>query len=307
MIAMIGIGAGLGASVFALVWFLVPRRTSALVQLGRFDARDISHPPEHAPAPGRDGAVETRSGMQARLGGLLGRWLARQGIAVTSLRQDLALTGRSLEAVLGRKILAATVGFVVVTGAGTAVQSATGVSLPFGSAGALGVLSGAALFFVPDLEARVEAAGRRRDFRAALSTYLDLVSLEMAGAAAPAEALPAAARVGAGWPLALLRETLRQAKVSGQDQWEALSDLGQRVGVPELTELGVLIRQVRRSGGSVRTTLFARAATMRRRELADAEARAGNASQSMRLAQIIIALGFIVFILYPSLSNVLAV
>ena len=45
---------------------------------------------------------------------------------------------------------------------------------------------------------------------------------------------------------------------------------------------------------------------MRHRDLADAEAQAGRNSQSMRLAQILIGLGFVVFILYPSLSNVLA-
>ena len=309
MVVMVGLGAGLGAAIFALLWGLIPRRTSALVQLGLFDARDTSRPARRVPSLGleRDGGTSSGlSGVREWVGARLGEWLVRRGITVTSLRQDLALTGRGLEAVLGAKVLCAAAGFVVVTGSATTVQASAGVSLPVGSAGAVGVLAGAGLFFVPDLEARLEAAARRRDFRHALSAYLDLVSLEMAGAAAPAEALPSAARVGSGWPLALIRETLRQAKVSGQDQWEALSDLGQSVGVPELTELGTLIRQVRRSGGSVRDTLTARAATMRRRELADAEAQAGRNSQSMRIAQIIIGMGFGVFLLYPSLANVLA-
>ncbi len=61
------------------------------------------------------------------------------------------------------------------------------------------------------LEAAKQATGRRAEFRRALGAYLDLVALEMAGSAAPAEALPSAAQVGAGWPLALLRDTLYRA------------------------------------------------------------------------------------------------
>ena len=79
---------------------------------------------------------------------------------------------------------------------------------------------------MPDLEARSTATKRQVDFRRALGAYLDLVSLEMAGSAAPAEALPQAARVGAGWPLALIRDTLYRANRAGRDPWEALSAWG---------------------------------------------------------------------------------
>ena len=45
---------------------------------------------------------------------------------------------------------------------------------------------------------------------------------------------------------------------------------------------------------------------MRRHELADAEGNAGQKDQSMRLAQILIGFGFIVFIGYPAIVAVMA-
>ena len=110
---------------------------------------------------------------------------------------------------------------------------------------------------------------RRAEFRHALGAYLDLVALEMAARAAPAEALPAAAKIGTGWPLALIRDTLYRATRAGRDPWAALGDLGQRIGVTELRDLGQLIALVAHDGARVRSTLTARAQTMRRHELAE--------------------------------------
>ena len=126
-----------------------------------------------------------------------------------------------------------------------------------------------ALFFLPDLEAKADATRRRAEFRHALGAYLDLVALEMAARAAPAEALPAAAKIGTGWPLALIRDTLYRATRAGRDPWAALSDLGQRIGVNELRDLGQLVSLVAHDGARVRSTLTARAHTMRRHELAE--------------------------------------
>jgi tight adherence protein C len=311
MIAMAGVGAAIGAVMFALIWHLIPRPTSPVVVLGRFDAY------QQDTATGRldrrDGVDEDGGGSpsgrpswQVRWGRTLSEYLFQRGITYTTLRQDLALTGRSYEMTMGRKVLAFAAGFVLTLLTAVGVQAAAGFALPAGSAVVVALLIGAGFFVLPDLEARTEAAERRRDFRWALSAYLDLVALEMAGAAAPAEALPGAARVGFGWPVALLRDTLFRAAASGRDQWLALSELGERVGVPELRDLGALIRLVGQDGAQVRDTLTARAATMRRRELTDAEGEAGQRDQSMRMAQLLIGFGFVIFVGYPALAAVMA-
>lgn len=318
MTAMALVGAAIGALVFAVIWRLVAPRPSALVQLARFDAHQA-----HAQPTGRGGLtgrsslggqrVEPLTGPRnpvqqwtSAAGAWMAQRLAERGVAYTSLRQDLALTGGSMEATLGRKLLAFTAGFVVVAGTAVALRVAAGVATPPAVVTAAALVVGAGFAFLPDVEARREASRKRREFRRALAAYLDLVALEMAGSAAPTEALPNAARVGGGWSMALLRETLWRASLSGQDQWDALTELGARIGVPELRDLGALVRLVGRDGARIRQTLTARATTMRRKELAEAEGEAGEKDQSMRLAQILIGFGFIVFLTYPAVINVLA-
>jgi len=300
MIAMALVGAAVGGLLFLLVLRMAPPATSPLVRLGQFDARQAGRASSVAPHPAGD-----RRQWGERLGRRIAAELDRRGFAYTSLRQDLALTGRSFEALMARKVVVALAGFLIAVGALAGLWLTGGLRLPAGGAVALALLVAAGFSFLPDLEVRRQASDRRRDFRHALGSYLDLVALEMAGSAAPAEALPNAAKVGSGWPVALLRATLFRATRSGKDGWDGLSELGERIGVTELRDLGALVRLVGRDGARVRQTLTARAATMRRRELADAEGQAGQRDQSMRLAQVLIGMGFVVFVSYPAIVNVI--
>jgi len=294
MIGLAAVGAGLGACLWALAWRLARPSPRPLVVLGRYDAR---HEPHH-PVTGAGRSWAERAGV----------WLVVQaearGIRWTTLRQDVALTGRDLEAVMGRKVIGFAGGFL--TAAVFAVAAArVGLGLPVQAGFVVPLVVAVGFFLLPDLEARAEAAARRRDFRRALGAYLDLVRLEMAGSAAPAEALPNAARIGAGWPLALIRDTLYRATTAGQDHWAALSDLGHTIGVTELRDLGALLRLVGQDGAQVRDTLAARATSIRARALAEAEGQASQNDQSMSLAQLLIGFGFVLFVGYPAVAAVL--
>jgi len=305
MIAAVALGGLLGAVLFLFVVRLSPPKTSPLVQLAQLDAQ---HAPgaaaAAAPAPVAAGG-DWWGPVRLWAGSWLAQQLARRGVAYTTLRQDLALTGRTFEQALGRKVTLAGAGLVLGLLGSAVIGWAGDIALPAGAPIVLAVVFAAVMFFLPDLEARQEAAKRRAEFRRALGAYLDLVALEMAGSAAPAEALPSAARIGTGWPLALIRDTLYRATRAGRSPWTALADLGQRIGVGELRDLGQLIALVSHDGARVRSTLTARAQTMRRHELADLQGRAGKADQSMRIAQILIGLGFIAFLGYPAVVAVM--
>ena len=297
------VGAAIGGLLFALLLQLAPPRPSPLVQLGRLDAQYQAAGLGGSPSLRQ--AQPGRAMSQTQLGRAILTELTRRGFSQLRLRQDLALTGRDLDDVMGRKVVAAVAGLLLTLLTMVGMQLTAGLTLPLGAPIAVAVVVAAGFFFLPDMEARRQAADRRRDFRRALGAYLDLVALEMAGSAAPAQALTSAARVGAGWPMALLRDTLFRATRAGTDQWAALTELGVRIGVPELRDLGTLVRLVEHDGARVRQTLSARAATMRRRELADAQGRAGERDQSMRLAQVVIGFGFVVFLGYPAMVNVM--
>jgi len=307
MIAAIALGGLLGAALFLFMVRLFPPKTSPLVQLAQLDAQ---HAPGTAAAPSAPTAVaaggDWLGAVRSRAGSWLAHQLRRRGIAYTSLRQDLALTGRTFEQALGRKVTLAGAGLLIGLLGSAVIGWAGDIPIPAGAPVVLAAVFAAIMFFLPDLEARQEAAKRRAEFRRALETYLDLVALEMAGSAAPAEALPSAARIGTGWPLALIRDTLYRATRAGRSPWTALADLGQRIGVGELRDLGQLIALVSHDGARVRSTLTARAQTMRRHELADLQGNAGKADQSMRIAQILIGLGFIAFLGYPAVVAVMS-
>lgn len=305
MIALAFLGAALGAALYALVIQIAPPRVSPLVQLGRLDARTSApdtltvHPSR--PESGRLARWQTSAGR------VLWRELTRRGIAYTTLRQDLNLSGRDLDHAMGGKLLAAALGLPAGLILVPLLRTDFGLALPPDTALLVGLAAAVGCWFVPDLEARRHAAARRREMRHALAIFLDLVSLEMAASAAPAEALPAAARVGAGWPLMLLRDTLATATLAGRDQWTALAELGDRIGVTELRDLGALVRLVAHDGARVRQTLIDRAASMRARELAEAQGKAGQRQQSMQVAQALLGLGFVLFLMYPCVVNIAAI
>lgn len=299
MITLTFLGAVIGGLLFWLFVQVRPPRPDPLVELGRFyAARSV---PVGNPTVG----VGT-SGLQPRVGRWLSAELARRGVKYTTLRQDLALSGQSADVAMGRKVLLGVGGFVFGLLL-TTIASFGGVDLPIGTPVAVAFGLAALFFFVPDLEARQAATKRRREFRRALGAYLDWVSLQMSGRAAAEQALPDAARIGGGWPLALIRHTVNGATRSGQDVWEALGELGQRIGVTQLVELGALVQLVSHDGAQVRDTLSARASSLRAEELADTQGIAGKRDQSMLMAQILLGVGFAVFLGYPAVVNFLRI
>jgi tight adherence protein C len=303
VIALGLVGAAIGVLLFTVIYRWTPHRTRALVELARFDAHyhnatSTATPPLSLRSGGRD--------VVAWLGGHVARLAARHGISTAKLRQDAALTGRPVDTILGRKVLAAVAGFLAGLAVMVALQ-AHGAAVPIGTPLLAAGLCAVTGFGLADAGMRAEARARRRDFRRALADYLDLVSLKMAGLAAAEQALVDAARLSDQWPMTLVLQTLDRARLAGPsaNNWEALAALGQRIGVDELRELGGLVKLVADDGAQVRATLSARAASMRRHELADAEGADAEKEQSMRLAQMLIVAGFLVFIGYPALSNVL--
>lgn len=298
------IGAAIGGCLFWLFYKLVPPKRSPLVELAQFDAHRLD--PVLADGLALDAAARTK--VAADIQGRVGHWFAaelgRRGIRYKALRQDLVLTGQSYDALMGRKVVAAVGGFLLAVLALVWLQYGRGLHLPTGAPVVMALLLAAVLFIAPDIDVRKEAKRRRGEFTEDLSVYLELVSLEMAGYAAAETALPQAAKRGGTWSMLLIQETLLRARLSGDSTWDALADLGERIGVSDLRELGSLIKNVADDGAQVRSTLSARAASMRRARLANEEGAAEERNQSMRLAQLLIAFGFMLFVGYPAFVNI---
>jgi Flp pilus assembly protein TadB len=299
------IGAVLGLGLYALVRALMPSKRSAVAQVARIDAmraRGAAYESAHR------GQQETgRLGsLRAQVGARIADFYFQQGWEQRSLRADLAVLDRSWEAFLATKVLLAAAGvffgpllFAVVW------------TLGFGSSPIipvwLALLFALVFFFLPDLEVRRDAVDKRRDLRRVIGAYLDLVSMSLAGGRGLPEALMAAAEISDGWATQRIRNALADARITGISQWQALGSLGEELGVEELKDLSASLALVADDGAKVRESLASRAETMRHRELSEIEGSAGEKSQSMLVAQLLLCAGFLVFLIFPAAMRVFQV
>jgi hypothetical protein len=119
------------------------------------------------------------------------------GIDLGNLDADLRVVGRGVEQHLIEKLTASVAGVLLPLGLAL-LATVGGATAPMSlvAVGSLGL--GAAGFVLPDALLRSQAAERRRDFRYALSSYLDLVNVILAAGAGVETALSDAADAGHG-------------------------------------------------------------------------------------------------------------
>ncbi|MEV4461262.1 type II secretion system protein [Microbispora sp. NPDC049633] len=328
MIETVLCGAVLGLGLFLLLRALFPPRPGLTARLAALDqARDGEGVPR-APliAPEEDVSEFRRT-----LGLRLARFYAARGWEARSVKADLALLGKSFEGFLATKLLLGVsgllafpilVGWLALMGWGVSVQ------VPLWSALVVCVI----FFLLPDAQIRRDAAVRRRDFRHAVGAFLDLVSMNLAGGRGVPEALMMAVAVGSpvttpgalngavsangavnragpapgsNWAMERIREALANARIVGITPWQALGQLGDEINVDELRDLSAALGLVADDGAKVRASLTARAATLRRRELAEVEGKAGERSQSMLVAQLLLCAGFVIFLSFPAAMKML--
>jgi Flp pilus assembly protein TadB len=160
-------------------------------------------------------------------------------------------------------------------------------------------------FLYPTLQLKSKAADRRRSFRHAFSSFLDIVSISLAGGRGVDSALHDGAEAGRGWAFDELRSALLEARLLGETPWARLGRLGQDLAVPELGELAASAALAGDEGARVRNSLAAKARSLRLHGLADIETAAQAATERMTLPVVLLMLGFIVFLVYPAIEQVL--
>jgi Flp pilus assembly protein TadB len=293
------LGAALGLGVYLLIRALVPSRRSAAVTVAQIDAlRELG--------PYSVDHVDGTTSVKEAIGRRMAEFYARQGWQQRSIRADLAILDRNWESFLTTKVGLAAYGFVLIPLL-DGLLWLVGVHLNFLVPLWLTLFAAAGFFILPDIEVKQKAKERREDFRRVVSAYLDLVAMNLAGGRGLPEALMSAAEISDGWAVRRIRNALSDARLSGQTQWAALGGLGQTVGIEELVDLGNALALTADDGAKIRTSLASRADTMRRRELSEIEGKAGQQSQSMLVAQILLCTGFLVFLIYPAITQIAAI
>jgi hypothetical protein len=303
------IGLGVGAGICLLVAGLRPAAPSLTATLARLDhpTRPLTTPTAITATLGGGGVEALRRWLGHRtltradrtgLGGLLGTLSG-------DTDADLAVTGTPPELHAGSKALSALVGLCLPALLGTLLNLA-GLGLPLLVPLWLALTGALVGYLLPDLRLRRLAADARRVFRTSVGAYLDLVAMRMASGSGLAEALQDAAAIGTGPAFAQIRGALADARTDGLTPAQALGRLGPQLMLPDLLDASTRLRLVDSSGAQAQASLRAQAASLRDRELADAQGRANEQSQSMLVAQVVLGFGFILFLGYPAVVRVLA-
>lgn len=225
-------------------------------------------------------------------------------IAALPVRQDLRVIGRTQEEHVARHVVMVAVGLLWAPTT-FALMALGGVDVSFILPMWISLVFGAIALTVPTLAVRAEAAERRRSFRHALGCFLDLVAVRLAGGAGVDSALAGSAAAGDGWAFAEIRQALTDARLRGEPAWAGLATLGDEIGVSELKELAASAGLAGDEGARVRVSIAAKARSIRIRGLTDAEGAAQSASERMSLPVVLLMTGFIVFLGYPAIAQVI--
>ncbi len=281
------LGAGLGFGCLLVTRALRPRPVPLSVAI-----RSINQPGRSLSAPHTSDGVDLRD----RLGRAATRLMASFGLANSGkLAEQLRVLDKSSERHAYEKLLAAIAGFAlplmlyaVVLGAGLSASPVVALA-----AAALFAVGG---FVYPDLALADQVEGRRQTFRHALSSWLDLVAVILAGGGGIETALVGAAEASDGWAYAELRQALRRAELTGQAPWDALDDLGRTLGVVELQELAASVRLTGGYGAKIRQSLAAKADALRDQQAAEIETNAERRTEKMIVPVAVMVLGLTLFI-----------
>lgn len=214
---------------------------------------------------------------------------------------DLAICERDLNRWVRDRLTWAALGaspaFVVVV---LAAAGSTRFASPLTAVATLLVgVAGGWLYARVDLASDANKA--RREFRHALSGYLELVTILMAGGAGVETAMFDAAAVGRGPAFRHLRAALTAAQARREPPWRPLGQLGARLGVNELEELEASMT-LAGGGAHVRDSLTAKASGIRMKDLGQLESEAQARSETMVLPVMLMFTGFLVLIGYPALA-----
>ncbi|WP_394347593.1 type II secretion system F family protein [Verrucosispora sp. SN26_14.1] len=225
----------------------------------------------------------------------LARWLRPP-------HRQLALLDRTPEQYALSMLLSALIGLAAPALLGFTLF-AVGVSLPLTVPvlGSLGLAVLCALVAHRSMIARAEAA--RDEFRQAVCTYLDLVALQLSAAHGPVQSLERAAAICEGWVFDRISEALRMAQMQMHSPWDELRGLSDRIGIPELGDVGAIMRSSGSEGAQVHETLRSRADSLRDQIRTDNLARAEGVTSRLDIPGALLVFVLLGFAIYPFLAR----
>lgn len=298
-VALLGIAAGAGTIGIVAGLRVKTRSLSAGLAALESPAREVSSSTD-VPAPtalvrGRRELRRVSRNLADRVGSVFPR-------AMAVVERDLVITDRGLDELAEGCVLGAIVGASVPLGLWALLVTA-GVGVPLVVPAWVALLGASCGAVVPCVSLHEAARTQRQVAYRAVGCFLDLVVLALAGGLGIEGALHAAASTCHTRVTNRIASSLDEARDAGRTPWEALAETGRRIGVDELVELSAAVSLAGTEGARIRSTLSAKAQSMRQHQLADAESEANRITERLFLPGVFLLLGFMIFIGYPAISR----
>jgi len=232
------------------------------------------------------------------------RYLSRPGLRTLEtlgladrglLQEQLRVLDKSIARHAYEKMLAGVAGVILPLLLGLVLTSSGTSASPLLLLMASLVLGGLG-FLYPDLPLAERVADRQQAFRHSLSSYLDLVTIILAGGGGTESALTGAAQAGDGWVFAEIRSALRRGELTGRTPWDMFEELGIHYGIDELRELAASVALAGGHGARVRQSLIAKSEALRAQQTAEIESKAESNTEKMIVPVSVMVLGLMVFI-----------
>ena len=157
----------------------------------------------------------------------------------------------------------------------------------------------------PSRQLAQDAQAARAAFRAAMAAFLALVGLERKARGSPTEALEEASRVSGTAPFRMIHARVLRAELAGQPPWDALRELGMRVGVDELVSLADIVATAA-DGAAVFDTLLAEARSLRHADAIAQQEQAATATERLVLPMTCLFFCFGALLVYPAVARLTA-
>jgi len=229
--------------------------------------------------------------------------VAENEFARSRMEPLLEMAGSTALEVSGQIVLGALIG-LVLPGLAWLVVTTAGVALPFVVPVWVSLVGGAAGAVLPVRSLRRRAHSARVAARRGVGGFLNLVALSLAGGMGIEGALHSSARIGVDDVSRRIGVALATAQDAGEPPWDALDRLGRRMGVNELTELAATVGLAGGVGARVRSTIEAKARSIRQHELAREESEANALTERLFLPGILLLIGFLIFMAYPAVARI---
>ncbi len=234
--------------------------------------------------------------------GRLGRTLARRMQLHPDVVADLRLVCRSQEVHAAYLTAAAIAGLfgpsVSLVVAQTMGVISTGVIVPLAVA-LIGAVVGP---LVVHTAMRADAAEQRHDLRYQLSSYLDVVTMLLAGNVGNEGALRQAAQAGDGRLFVELRRRILVAETSNRSLVSALAHLGDDLDLVELQQVSASASLAASAGAPVAKSLAAKCATLRGALSAEQETDARVRTGKITIPLVGMSILIMAVVVYPALN-----